>query len=122
MSGAMRKMGVYLGLLEDTGRYEDDYYAAAANGDEVHEVPQPRSGATAASVASGATVASLATATEPATAPTVAAATLTALTDTERIMLLPLTLDYLLTRGSQGEGPGVPERGTPGPSSPRDGR
>jgi cell division inhibitor SepF len=25
MSGAMRKMGVYLGLLEDTGRYDDDY-------------------------------------------------------------------------------------------------
>ncbi len=25
MSGAMRKMGVYLGLLEDAGRYEDDY-------------------------------------------------------------------------------------------------
>ncbi len=57
MSGAMRKMGVYLGLLEDTGRYDEDYYTAAANGEEVHEVPQPRSGATAAS---GATVASLA--------------------------------------------------------------
>jgi cell division inhibitor SepF len=26
MAGAMRKMGVYLGLLEDTDRYEDDYY------------------------------------------------------------------------------------------------
>jgi cell division inhibitor SepF len=26
MSGAMRKMGVYLGLLEDTERYDDDYY------------------------------------------------------------------------------------------------
>jgi cell division inhibitor SepF len=25
MSGAMRKMGVYLGLLEDTGHYEDPY-------------------------------------------------------------------------------------------------
>ena len=25
MSGAMRKMGVYLGLLEDTDRYDDDY-------------------------------------------------------------------------------------------------
>ena len=25
MSGAMRKMGVYLGLLEDTDRFEDDY-------------------------------------------------------------------------------------------------
>ena len=25
MSGAMRKMGVYLGLLEDSDRYDDDY-------------------------------------------------------------------------------------------------
>jgi cell division inhibitor SepF len=27
MAGAMRKVGVYLGLLEDTDRYEDDYYS-----------------------------------------------------------------------------------------------
>ena len=26
MGSAMRKMGVYLGLLEDTERYEDEYY------------------------------------------------------------------------------------------------
>ncbi len=26
MAGAMRKVGVYLGLLEDSDRYEDDYY------------------------------------------------------------------------------------------------
>src|SRR5262245_2570360 len=26
MAGAMRKVGVYPGLLEDTDRYEDDYY------------------------------------------------------------------------------------------------
>ena len=32
MSGAMRKMGVYLGLLEDTDRFEDDYYDDADNG------------------------------------------------------------------------------------------
>jgi len=25
MSGAMRKVGVYLGLLEDSDRYDDDY-------------------------------------------------------------------------------------------------
>ncbi len=25
MSGAMRKIGEYLGLLEDTGRYDDEY-------------------------------------------------------------------------------------------------
>ncbi len=34
MGSAMRKMGVYLGLLEDTERYEDDYY------DEYDEQPQ----------------------------------------------------------------------------------
>jgi cell division inhibitor SepF len=67
MSGAMRKMGVYLGLLEDTGRYGEEYYAPAAGGEQVHDVPQPRGGATVASAAgvpagaaSGATVASLA--------------------------------------------------------------
>ena len=63
MSGAMRKMGVYLGLLEDTGRYDEDYYAPAAGGEEVSETPRPRAGATAASVpaaGTGATVASLA--------------------------------------------------------------
>ncbi|MBA2698336.1 MAG: cell division protein SepF [Nocardioidaceae bacterium] len=27
MASAMRKVGVYLGLLEDTDRYEDDYFA-----------------------------------------------------------------------------------------------
>src|SRR4051794_13326432 len=27
MSGAMRRIGEYLGLLEDTGRYDDDDYA-----------------------------------------------------------------------------------------------
>ena len=36
MSGAMRKIGEYLGLLEDTGRYEDeldeDQYVATAVG------------------------------------------------------------------------------------------
>ncbi len=26
MSGAMRRIGEYLGLLEDTGRYDDDYH------------------------------------------------------------------------------------------------
>ncbi len=64
MSGAMRKMGVYLGLLEDTGRYDEDYYAPAAGGEEVQDVPQPRTGSTVASGAAvgstGATVASLA--------------------------------------------------------------
>jgi cell division inhibitor SepF len=35
MSGAMRKMGVYLGLLEDTGRYDEDYYDAEEPEQEV---------------------------------------------------------------------------------------
>ncbi len=30
MASAMRKVGVYLGLLEDADRYEDDYYADEA--------------------------------------------------------------------------------------------
>jgi cell division inhibitor SepF len=34
MGSAMRKMGVYLGLLEDTDRYDDGYY------DEYDEQPQ----------------------------------------------------------------------------------
>ena len=36
MGSAMRKMGVYLGLLEDTERYEDEYY------DEYDEQPARR--------------------------------------------------------------------------------
>jgi cell division inhibitor SepF len=39
MSGAMRKMGVYLGLLEDTDRFEDEY----GHG-EYDERPQPTRG------------------------------------------------------------------------------
>jgi cell division inhibitor SepF len=34
MGSAMRKMGVYLGLLEDTDRYDEDYYDEYAEGDE----------------------------------------------------------------------------------------
>jgi cell division inhibitor SepF len=33
MSGAMRKMGVYLGLLEDTDRYDDEYASSAGYDD-----------------------------------------------------------------------------------------
>lgn len=53
MAGSMRKVGVYLGLLEDTDRYEDDYYAddapttvAQANG-PVHAVRAERPAAVA---------------------------------------------------------------------------
>jgi len=38
MSGAMRKMGVYLGLLEDTDRFDDEY----ASHDEYDERGQAR--------------------------------------------------------------------------------
>ncbi len=51
MSGAMRKMGVYLGLLEDTDRFEDEYnsydeYDERAHGrgsdvDRVESRPSP---------------------------------------------------------------------------------
>ena len=37
MATGMRKVGVYLGLLEDTDRYEDDYYA------DDQATPQPAS-------------------------------------------------------------------------------
>jgi len=51
MAGAMRKVGVYLGLLEDTDRYEDDDYAeetrpvahgATAVGRPVQAVPNDK--------------------------------------------------------------------------------
>jgi cell division inhibitor SepF len=38
MAGAMRKMGVYLGLVEDTDRYDDEYADYA----EYEEEPVPR--------------------------------------------------------------------------------
>jgi cell division inhibitor SepF len=61
MGSAMRKMGVYLGLLEDTERYDDEYYegydeqpqtprqeeprpAPVANISERRRVPQPSQG------------------------------------------------------------------------------
>jgi cell division inhibitor SepF len=49
MSGAMRKMGVYLGLLEDSERYDDDYDLQ----DEREPAPaeQGRGGATVAQLA-----------------------------------------------------------------------
>ena len=38
MSGAMRRIGEYLGLLEDTGRYEDDYDGDDYNTEETAPV------------------------------------------------------------------------------------
>ncbi len=40
MSGGMRRIGEYLGLLEDTGRYDDDGYEV----DETQAVPVARAG------------------------------------------------------------------------------
>ena len=61
MSGAMRKMGVYLGLLEDTDRYDEDYY------DHEQETVTPGGSSTSPG---GASVASLAERRRPvATAP-----------------------------------------------------
>ena len=37
MSGAMRRIGEYLGLLEDTGRYDDEYALDDASYDEPYE-------------------------------------------------------------------------------------
>jgi cell division inhibitor SepF len=64
MGSAMRKMGVYLGLLEDTERYEDEYYdeyddrrdeparpAPVANLAEHRRPQQPRAAAPASTVA-----------------------------------------------------------------------
>jgi cell division inhibitor SepF len=46
MSGAMRKIGEYLGLLEDTGRYDDELdedlaYEAAVSGTQVSRESRP---------------------------------------------------------------------------------
>ena len=42
MSGAMRRIGEYLGLLEDTGRYEDDYDGDDYSTEETAPVQQSR--------------------------------------------------------------------------------
>ena len=42
MSGAMRKIGEYLGLLEDTGRYDDEYDEHEHAEDEPAVVATPR--------------------------------------------------------------------------------
>ncbi|HSE10833.1 MAG TPA: cell division protein SepF [Nocardioidaceae bacterium] len=41
MSGAMRKMGVYLGLLEDTDRFEDDYGHGEYDERSYSRAPEP---------------------------------------------------------------------------------
>jgi cell division inhibitor SepF len=42
MSGAMRRIGEYLGLLEDTGRYDEDYDTDDYSTDETAPVQQSR--------------------------------------------------------------------------------
>ena len=39
MSGAMRRIGEYLGLLEDTGRYDDEYALDDASYDDAYDRP-----------------------------------------------------------------------------------
>jgi cell division inhibitor SepF len=62
MSGAMRRIGEYLGLLEDTGRYDDEYaqmddpryddtYEGHRYPDETSPVAAERPSTTAAAVA-----------------------------------------------------------------------
>jgi len=53
MSGAMRKMGVYLGLLEDNERYDeyDDYEQEPEHGTHAGQSTQGRAGAPGATVA-----------------------------------------------------------------------
>src|SRR6478672_10158757 len=48
MGSAMRKMGVYLGLLEDTERYDDEYYEEQPRRTRAEEpVPAARGAAVA---------------------------------------------------------------------------
>ena len=51
MSGAMRKMGVYLGLLEDTDRYDEEYYEQDEPADAA-SADRSRAGGGGATVAS----------------------------------------------------------------------
>jgi cell division inhibitor SepF len=53
MGSAMRKMGVYLGLLEDTGRYDTDQYDSGyyEEYDEQQPAPRPQEPARTAPVA-----------------------------------------------------------------------
>ena len=41
MSGAMRRIGEYLGLLEDTGRYDDEYAEWTTAYDDTYEATTP---------------------------------------------------------------------------------
>jgi cell division inhibitor SepF len=59
MAGAMRKVGVYLGLLEDTDRYEDDYYDDDGPDDASSRPMRAVRSESADAVSSGSSVSSL---------------------------------------------------------------
>jgi cell division inhibitor SepF len=61
MSGAMRRIGEYLGLLEDTGRYDDEYDDYAGYDDGYAEQTQAPARAPRVREAHGATVADIST-------------------------------------------------------------
>src|SRR4029078_6572835 len=63
MGSAMRKMGVYLGLLEDTERYDDEYY------DDYEEQPQRTRAEEPVPAARGAAVANISERRRPAQTP-----------------------------------------------------
>lgn len=67
MSGAMRRIGEYLGLLEDTGRYDDEY--ATYEGDYETQETVPVSARPAKAQARPATVADLSERRRPAAGP-----------------------------------------------------
>ena len=76
MSGAMRKMGVYLGLLEDTDRFEDEY----AGPEDYDERAHGRHDPDRADAARPTPVASLAERRRPASGPTGVVAELSRIT------------------------------------------
>jgi len=67
MASAMRKVGVYLGLLEDTDRYEDDYFTDEYADDPQRQRPVAVPDDRARSAVTAAPVASLAERRRPAT-------------------------------------------------------
>ena len=76
MSGAMRKMGVYLGLLEDTDRFEDEY----AGPEDYDERAHGRHDPDRADAGRPTPVASLAERRRPASGPTGVVAELSRIT------------------------------------------
>jgi cell division inhibitor SepF len=78
MSGAMRRIGEYLGLLEDTGRYDDEY--ATHEGDYETQETMPVPARSAKRESRPAPVADLSERRRPATGPTGVVAELSRIT------------------------------------------